>query len=202
MDNRPRTPRIVLIGGASHTGKSTLGARLARSTGRQHLPTDSLSRHPGRPWRDDDSELPSHVVEHYRDLSVTELLASVSHHYKRNVWPIVRAYVQTRLDNPFDLPLLIEGSAVLPDLVASAGFADTRAVWLTASDRLLREMIATSSRLESRGEDEALLIQKFTSRAVAFNQDLQRVAQTHDQHVVDVGASTAETELAALVAAG
>ncbi len=55
--------KVLLIGGTSHVGKSTLAARLASSLGWSTRSTDQLARHPGRPWRDDASPLPADVVE-------------------------------------------------------------------------------------------------------------------------------------------
>ena len=40
----------MLIGGTSHVGKSTLGKALASKLGWDCVATDSLGKHPGRPW--------------------------------------------------------------------------------------------------------------------------------------------------------
>jgi 2-phosphoglycerate kinase len=42
--------RVILIGGSSHVGKSTLGQSLAAKLGWSYCSTDKLARHPGRPW--------------------------------------------------------------------------------------------------------------------------------------------------------
>ena len=41
--------KLILIGGTSHTGKSTLARQLAEELGWNYLSTDQLARHPGRP---------------------------------------------------------------------------------------------------------------------------------------------------------
>jgi len=46
---------VILLGGTSCVGKSSLGQSLASSLGWDLLSTDQLARHPGRPWRDDGS---------------------------------------------------------------------------------------------------------------------------------------------------
>ena len=58
-------PWVLLIGGTSHTGKTTLAQSLAQQLDRDCISTDSLARHPGRPWKISDKEVPSHVVDHY-----------------------------------------------------------------------------------------------------------------------------------------
>lgn len=40
----------ILIAGTSHVGKSTFAARLTKALGCSLISTDSLARHPGRPW--------------------------------------------------------------------------------------------------------------------------------------------------------
>src|SRR5215468_118437 len=58
---------VILIGGTSHTGKSTVAKRIAERLGAICVSTDSLARHPGRPWPAA-REVPPHVVEHYLQL--------------------------------------------------------------------------------------------------------------------------------------
>lgn len=78
--------RVVLIGGTSNVGKSTVGHAVAEKVGFDCLTTDGLARHPGRPWRTPEWEVPAHVAEHYGSLTVDELIASVLGHYDR-LWP-------------------------------------------------------------------------------------------------------------------
>ena len=43
-----RELRVILIGGSSHVGKSTLAQSLASKLGWRYISTDSLARHPGQ----------------------------------------------------------------------------------------------------------------------------------------------------------
>ena len=69
--------KLILIGGTSHVGKSTVGRRLAEDLGWNYLSTDQLARHPGRPWRADGGQIPDDVAEHYSSLSVSDLVDTV-----------------------------------------------------------------------------------------------------------------------------
>ena len=69
--------KVLLIGGTSHVGKSTIAKRLAAQLGWNHLSTDQLARHPGRPWRNDELPVPSDVIAHYSRLTTTELVDAV-----------------------------------------------------------------------------------------------------------------------------
>ena len=85
--------RVVLIGGSSHAGKSSLAESLAANLGWTHISTDSLARHAGRPWKPHPEKVPDDVAEHYLCLSVDELITDVLRHYRVNVWPKVEAIV-------------------------------------------------------------------------------------------------------------
>ncbi len=50
MDKLINETRVILIGGSSHAGKSTLGQAIAAKLGWSYRSTDKLARHPGRPW--------------------------------------------------------------------------------------------------------------------------------------------------------
>ena len=107
-------PAVVLIGGTSHVGKSTVALALADELGWRHVSTDRLARHPGRPWTTDRP----HVHEHYATLTVAELTAAQLAHYER-MWPLVEELVRDALA-PGRGGLVLEGSGVWPDRVAGA----------------------------------------------------------------------------------
>jgi 2-phosphoglycerate kinase len=155
--------RILLIGGTSHSGKSTVGKAVAEKLGWRLESTDYLARHPGRPWRTDGSEVPPHVIEHFSTLTVDELMAEVLRHY-RTVWPQIEALMAENEDG-----LVIEGSAVLPELVAELQSDRVKRMWLVGSDGLFRSRIEAESRLAPASACEALAIEKFALRAERFN---------------------------------
>ena len=76
-----REIRVLLIGGTSHVGKSTLAKALAARLGGEHVSTDTLARHPGRPWATSSGPFPRHVAAHYLSLSVDELTTEQLRHY-------------------------------------------------------------------------------------------------------------------------
>ncbi|MFJ3700749.1 MULTISPECIES: hypothetical protein [Streptomyces] len=90
-----RGVRVVLIGGTSNVGKSAVAKAVADRLGFDCLSTDGRARHPGRPWRTPEREVPPHVAEHYGTLTVDELIRSVLDHYER-LWPRIEALVTTR----------------------------------------------------------------------------------------------------------
>jgi 2-phosphoglycerate kinase len=177
--------KVLLMGGTSHVGKSTLAQRLAADLGWDYVSTDQLARHPGRPWRDYGSALPDDVAGHYADRSPDELMAAVLDHYRQNVWPIAGAMIRCRVNNPYDSCLVLEGSALLPELVAEAGVPRVASIWITASEPLLVQRIHRTSRYPQRGVTEQRLIDAFLARAIAMDRHIRQTAEAHGLQTVD-----------------
>lgn len=113
-----RDVRVVLIGGTSNVGKSTVAQAVADRLGFECLSTDRLARHPGRPRRTLGREVPVHVAEHYGSLTVDELITSVLDHYER-LWPRIEELIMAHAaEGSARAGLVLEGSALWPVWVA------------------------------------------------------------------------------------
>ncbi len=150
---------VLLIGGSSHTGKSTAAAMLGRRLGRQVVSTDSLGRHPGRPW----STAPA-IAEHYRSMATDALVADVLAHYAR-LWPQIDALIGAGED------LIIEGSALWPETVAARALAQdgVAAAWLTARPETLRARIHAESGYSDADAGLQALIDSFAARTLRYD---------------------------------
>ncbi len=160
-------PRVMLIGGTSHAGKSSLAAELAARLGFEALSTDKLARHPGRPWRQGEAPIPPHVALHYSTLTPEALIASVSEHYGR-MWPMVRELIERRAADSDAPGLVLEGSALLPERVAELRRDDVAALWLAADEPLIEARMRRESRFEAASPAERALIEAFLERTRRF----------------------------------
>lgn len=170
---------VILIGGSSHAGKSTLARKIAEERGGAVLSTDTLARHPGRPWGDVGQR--PHVIEHYLTLSPEELLADVLRHYRENVWPQVVEAIESA-----NGPLVIEGSALWPESVATLQKEGVSAVFLTASDDLLRQRIHAESRFDELSGQERELVEKFLARTLLYSRRMNEAVARLGLESVDV----------------
>jgi 2-phosphoglycerate kinase len=161
------TPSILLIGGSSHAGKSTLAARLAEARGWACRSTDKLARHPGRPWRPAGEAVPPHVAEHFGRLSTDELIGSVMAHYRGAVWPLAEALIRDHAARGEGL--VLEGSALWPQDVAELEFRGVSAVWLTAEPDLFRRRMLSESGYAQADAPGRRLIDAFLDRTLAFD---------------------------------
>ncbi len=167
--------RVILIGGSSHAGKSTLGQSLAKKLGWSYRSTDKLAWHPGRPWVGTDGKaIPEHVAKYYRDLSVEALFLDVLSHYEKNVLPQIEVIVRSHATDLSTECLVLEGSALWPGFVANlVGSNGVKAIWLTASNQLFQNRIKRESNFCNVCKDEKHLIQKFLDRTLFYNKHMR-----------------------------
>lgn len=168
-------PRVILIGGSSHAGKSSLARQLAARPGWIASSTDHLGRHPGRPWRPPGEAVPAHVGAYYLELSTEAQLADVLRYYE-TLWPAIEALVRRHAEDDALPRLVLEGSALWPERVAALNIPGVAAVWLTASPAVFEARILAESGhalADARGQ---ALIEAFLARTLAFDGALREVA--------------------------
>ncbi len=178
--------RVILIGGSSHVGKSTLAQELADRLGWAYRATDQLARHPGRPWQTPPNSVPAHVATHYLSLSTEELVADVIRHYTDNVWPLVEKMVTAHVIDPVRECLIMEGSALLPELVVTLQLDQVATIWLTADDELLARRIYRTSAYATKSTRERRMVDKFLERTQRFNQRIMRDVDRYGLNSINV----------------
>lgn len=159
--------RVVLIGGTSNVGKSTVARVVADRLGFEYVSTDGLARHPGRPWPTPEWGVPAHVDAHYRSLTVDELIASVLEHYQR-LWPRIQDLVTTHAAAQSGGGLVMEGSALWPDNVAELTVPHTVAVWITAGEATLSARMRAASGYGQMAEGDRFVVDKFVARTLRY----------------------------------
>ncbi|WP_329581021.1 hypothetical protein [Streptomyces sp. NBC_01361] len=192
---------MVLIGGTSNVGKSTVAHAVAEKLGFERLTTDGLARHPGRPWRTPEWEVPAHVAEHYGSLTVDELITSVLGHYDR-LWPRIEELITTyAAEGHGRTGLVLEGSALWPVRVARLQVPRTAAVWLTTDDAVVRARVHAAGRYEAATETERRLMDKFLARTERYQTLMIDALDRSGMDRIDAGGGRSVAELADMVLA-
>ncbi len=188
--------RVILIGGSSNVGKSTLAESLSIKLGWCRISTDSLARHPGRPWSNT-REVPKHVVEYYSSLSIEELTEDVLRYY-RSMELSIESLVTAHATDDSAERLIIEGSALWPKFVSTLNFDNMAAVWLTASENFFRKRIYDASQIEESTIREKLMIQKFLERTLRYDKKMMEPINRLGLVSVNVESTSSLDELASV----
>ena len=175
----PDAPVAILIAGASHCGKSTLAGRVGAALGWRVLSTDSLGRHPGRPWPEPRPE----VAEIYDRLSDDTLFWLLQVH-KQNMQPLLARLIGEAAQT--GQQVVLEGSGLRPDGLVALQSSRVRAVCLLGEAELLTERIRAGAGYDGIAPGQRCLVDRFIARSLRDN-DLYR-AEARDRGVYCVDA--------------
>ncbi len=197
MNQLVNETRVILIGGPSHAGKSTLAQALNAKLSWSCRSTDKLARHPGRPWVVAYGKaVPEHVAEHYRELSVEALFLDVFSHYEKNVLPQVEVIVHSHASDLSTECLILEGSALWPGFVANLVDKNgVKGIWLTAREQLFRNRIFNESNFCNVCKNEKHLIQKFLDLTLFYNKQMREEVERLGFTCIDVESVSTTDEL-------
>jgi hypothetical protein len=175
------TERVLLIGGPSHAGKSTLAGAVADYLGWSLQSTDNLGRHPGRPW----GVVRPRVADHYLGLTDDLLVSAYVAHYRR-MWPLLRRLINHHRRDPAAEPLVLEGSGLRPEHVAELPAGGVTAIWLTAPDGLITQRVLDAAGYAGASRLQRVLVDRFLMRTLADRTLTEAAARDRGFTVFDV----------------
>lgn len=198
-------PKVILLGGAPFSGKSTVARLLSRRLDVDLLHTDDFGRALRAAGRGPQSDgLDPMAGENYQDYYLqreVDALMQEALAAHRALWPAIREVVLARAD--WGDAAIVEGWALLPEAVAGGLPATCGAVWLVVDDEEFEPRLRTRPTFYEGARDEAELIKRFAERSAAFNRYLQGQLSHHGLPSVrprpgDPPEITAESVMAAL----
>jgi 2-phosphoglycerate kinase len=136
-----RYPRVILIGGAPMSGKTTVAHMLAATLGYGCLSTDDLGA-AIRAVTSKDSHPHLHPMdgydyrEYYVARSPAELIADAGLE-RRALWPAVQSVISAHCE--WGAPIVIEGWSLWPEWVIQLRSPSVRSLWFVAHEPTLQE---------------------------------------------------------------
>ncbi|MCA2380016.1 AAA family ATPase [Agrobacterium sp. 22-211-1] len=184
----------ILIAGTSHVGKSTLAGLLSEKLGCEAISTDSLARHPGRPW----PGIPAPVEDYYTQLSAETIHWFLKVHHQ-NIWPLIRSLI----DNTSGTgnPAIFEGAALRPEFISPLLGGTVAGVFLHAGNDFLLERMRSHAQYDDATASQRRIMDAFIERSLRENTEMLASAQQHHLPVVDVTKPQALETLVADLAA-
>ena len=194
-------PQVILLGGASGAGKTTLGRLLAARLGAASLTVDDLltvAQEVTTPERHPDLFVMKRVpsLQYFTESSVENLKADAEAQH-RGMWPLVRRIVEKHAGwEPS--PIVIDGWHLRPQRVAElqeeleAG--RVWAAWLVAAPEVLQKREEANTEWMKGSTDPDRMLRNFLARSLWFNQLVKEEAVEHGFPVIhQPGAVPAET---------
>ncbi|PYE39947.1 MULTISPECIES: hypothetical protein [unclassified Rhizobium] len=178
----------VLISGSSNVGKTIFAMRLAQELGCDVISTDSIARHPGRPWPD----VRPPVAEYYSRLSAETIYWFLKVHHE-NMWPSIRQRIDAARHG--QMPFVFEGSALRPEYIAPLISDGLLGVFLYADTDFLCERMRSEAGYIQSDETGRSIIDKFIDRSLRDNSEMYVAARKHDVRVGDVSDAPAVATL-------
>lgn len=178
------TLSTILIAGTSHVGKSTLAGLLSARLGWEAISTDSLARHPGRPW----PGIPAPVEEYYARLSADTIHWFLKVHHQ-NIWPLICSLIDNKSGT--DNPVIFEGAALRPEFIAPLLGGTVAGVFLHAGNDFLLERMRSHARYDDATAGQRRIMDAFIERSLRENTDMLASAQEHRLPIVDISAPEA-----------
>jgi len=168
-------PRVILIGGAPMSGKTTVAYMLAATLGYGCLSTDDLGE-AIRAVTTKDAHPHLHPMDgyDYREYYVTRspdaLIADVSLEH-RALWPAVESVI--RKHATWGAPSVIEGWSLWPERVTQLRLPSVRALWFVAPEQTLHERIVKAVAFYGGASDEAAMRGHYLARSFWYNARLK-----------------------------
>ncbi|MBO9656902.1 MAG: hypothetical protein J7562_21430 [Agrobacterium tumefaciens] len=183
------TLSTILIAGTSHVGKSTLADLLGERLRCEATSTDSLARHPGRPW----PGIPAPVEEYYTRLSAETIHWFLKIHHQ-NIWPLIRTMIDSRSGT--GNPAIFEGAALRPEFISPLLGCGAAGVFLHADNDFLLERMRSHARYEDATAGQRRIMDAFIERSLSENTEMLASAREHRIPIVDVSEADAFESLA------
>ena len=173
------TLSTILISGTSHVGKSTLAGRLSAELGCEAISTDSLARHPGRPW----PGIPAPVEEFYSQLSAETIHWFLKVHHQ-NIWPLVRRLIESKTGT--GNIVVFEGAALRPEFIAPLLGSTVAGIFLHAQNDFLSDRMRAHAGYKDATAGQRRIMDAFIERSLRENTEMLASARHHHVPIVDI----------------
>jgi 2-phosphoglycerate kinase len=189
--------KVILIGGAPFSGKSTVGRLIAAELGYGYASTDDIGQ-ALRAVTTPESHPALHPMagqlhtEYYISRPLDALMSDARRSHEA-MWPAIEAIV--RAHAAWGHPAVVEGWAQWPELVAKLGLPNVSSLWLIGDDQTLEARIRADTNFSAGGSDEEAMIRAYVARNAAYNSALAEAVARLGLPAIHVDAETSPQEM-------
>ena len=179
-------PKVILIGGCSGAGKTTLGRALAARWDYASLAIDDLGiavkavtspeTHPGLHVMNKPNYL------HYFTHSPVEKLIADADLQHQAIWPAVESTIRNHAS--WGMPIVIDGWHMRPEWTESLGLENVSSHWIVIEPKVLEARERQNVEFLSGSDNPEQMLKRFLARCLWSNDLLLDQAISHDCHVL------------------
>jgi 2-phosphoglycerate kinase len=191
-------PKVILVGGAPMSGKTSLARKLAAKLEYSCCSTDDLAQavrdvtnpttHPGFHVMGDED-----YREYYINRSLEQLILDAQYQHQ-STWPAIEAVIRNHA--AWGTPVIIEGWGLLPEPVAKLNLPGVQSLFLIVNEAVLEKRIRGEKEFFRGASDEEKLIRQFLLRSCWFNQFLRESAAKWNLPILEQTDTTTLDEMA------
>ncbi len=178
--------KVILIGGAPGTGKTTLGSALAVKLGITSLSIDDL-RTAAQAVTTPDSHPGLHIMrgmpyqEYFTNNSVEYLIADAILQHEA-VWPMVKRVINKHA--AWGSAIVIDGWHLRPDKVAQLELDNVWAAWIVADEPVLEERERKNVNWLQGSSDPEKMLENFLARSLWYNELIREQAREFQMNIL------------------
>jgi 2-phosphoglycerate kinase len=190
-------PKVILVGGAPMSGKTSLAVKLAAKLEYTCCSTDDLAQavrgvtnpttHPGFYVMGDED-----YREYYINRSLEQLILDTQYQHQ-STWPAIEAVIRNHAT--WGTPIIIEGWGLLPEPLAKLNLPAVQSLFLLATEIVLEKRIRDEKDFHREASDEEKLIHQFLARSCWFNRYLQQTAAKWNLPILEQTETTTLDEI-------
>ena len=178
--------KVILIGGPPCAGKTTLGRNLAIKLGWTLLSIDDLcvavkevttpESHPGL-----------HLMEKGRHIEYftntdTQKLIQDAIDQQAAIWPSLKRVIGNHAT--FGSPIVIDGSMLNQEMVASLEYNNVKAFWLYVSEEILIQREKLNTEFFGKSSDPEKMFNNFMARSFWYNNQVVEDARKYGSQII------------------
>ena len=178
--------KIVLIGGVSGAGKTTLGRALAKKLDAISLTADDLAlaaRAVTTPETHPDlhrMNIPN-AANYFTDSTVQKLIDDAEAQHEA-VWPAIERVIQVRSKEKHSM--VIDGWFMHPSWVAALDHPNVHSFWLVAERHVLYQREQTLSHMLGKSSDHDRMLHIFLGRSYWYNDLINKEATEYNMNIL------------------
>lgn len=198
-------PKVVVIGGPSMVGKSSVARAIASQLGYGCISTDDIGL-AIKSVTTSDTHPRAHAMDgidlfdYYQSHSSHEMLEE-GMRFHDEIWPGIEASIRAHASCSF--PIVYEGWAMWPERVGKllSEHDNVDAIWLTASDDLLSERVRATNRPYQTDSDKKLMVEKYLPRNIKYNRLMLDAVKQLGLRYIEVDVSDSVDDIASTILA-